>query len=269
MFVRYLNWNPSPLLKASMLVFTSSVALTFWRPALWHWTVGLVAINHMFLIAAGLWPRSQVLGTNWVRLPPAASRRGEVAITIDDGPDPQVTPQVLDILDRYHVKATFFCIGELAVRHPELCREIARRGHAIENHSQHHSSWFSLFGPVKTYREIMGAQETLARISGQIPRFFRPTAGLRSPLLHPILAHLGLRLATWSRRAFDTRETNPEVALKRLTHNLKGGDILLLHDGNAARTVNGAPIILEVLPRLLDAIAQAELKPVTLRSTLP
>lgn len=269
LLVRCLNWNASPQLCAAALIFAGSLAITVWEPSLWPWTAGLVILNHVFLTAAGLWPRSQVLGANWVRLPAAAAQRGEMAITIDDGPDPQVTPRVLDILDRYDAKATFFCIGARCERHPELCREIARRGHAIENHTQHHSVLFSFFGPLRIAREIERAQDSVTRITGQTPRFFRPPAGLRNPLLHPVLVHLGLQHASWSRRGFDTRETDPEVVLRRLTRDLKGGDILLLHDGNAARTPEGTPVILDVLPRLLDDAARANLRPVTLRLTMP
>jgi peptidoglycan-N-acetylglucosamine deacetylase len=174
----------------------------------------------------------------------------------------------LDILDRYHAKATFFCIGTLAERHPDLCRDIVRRGHAVENHSQHHNVLFSLFGPLKIYHEVQLAQSTLAGITGQSPRFFRPSAGLRNPLLDPVLAYLGLHLVSWSRRGFDTRESNPDVVFNKLAKGLKGGDILLLHDGNAARTPEGIPVILNVLPRLLENLARARLHAVTLRAAL-
>lgn len=263
------NWSPSFFVLASMFTFAGSLAATLWRPGLWPWTASLIGVNHIVLAIAGLWPRSQILGVNWICLPPAAAQRGEVAITLDDGPDPEVTPRVLDILDHHNAKATFFCIGALAERHPDLCREVVRRGHVIENHSQRHKMLFSMFGPLNIYREIRYAQDTLTRITGQTPRFFRPPAGLRNPLLDAMLPCLGLHLVSWSRRGFDTRETDPEVVLKKLSHGLKGGDILLLHDGNAARTPTGTPVILHVLPRLLDILAQANLHPVTLRSTLP
>ncbi len=269
MFVRYLGWNPSPLLKASMLLLIGATLVTVWQPKLWPWTVGAVCLNHLLLTAAGLWPRSKVLGQNFISLPPRAAAQGAVAITIDDGPDPEVTPRVLDILDLHDAKATFFCIGELAERHPELCREIVRRGHTVENHSQFHNHLFSLFGPKRIFQEIQLAQTVLSGITGQTPRFFRPSAGLRNPFLDPVLARVGLHLVSWSKRGFDTRETDADNVFKRLAHNLKGGDILLLHDGNAARTPDGTPVILDVLPRLLDEIAQARLQTVTLRSSLP
>ncbi len=268
-FARYLNWNPAPFLKISMLMLTGAGMATLWRPAIWPWLAGIAGLNHIALTIAGLWPRSSLLGPNLLSLPPAAAERGEVAITIDDGPDPEVTPKVLEILDRYNARASFFCIGALAERHPELCRDIVRRGHTIENHSHHHNVLFSLFGPRTIYREVQHAQAVLTGIIGQTPRFFRPSAGLRNFFLDPVLARVGLLLVTWSKRGFDTRETNPDTVLKRLVHDLKAGDILLLHDGNAAKTPAGTPVILDVLPRLLDHLAQAGLRPVTLRSALP
>lgn len=263
------NWKPALAIKLSLLVLASCIGITLWQPALWPWTLGIIFTNHMILTIAGLIPRSALLGPNITRLPQDAAQRGEMAITIDDGPDPEVTPQVLDILDRYQSKATFFCIGKLAARHPELCREIIRRGHAIENHSLSHHWFFSLLDPWTIHYEVRQAQATLSGICGQTPRFFRPTAGLRNPELEPVLAHCGLRLCSWSRRGFDTRVSDADAVLQSLTRGLKGGDILLLHDGSAARTIEGKPVILDVLPRLLDNLAQAKLHSVTLRSAIP
>lgn len=264
-----LRWKPSASIRLFLLVLATGTIVTLWHPHWWAWTVSIVVAYHLALTIAGLLPRSQLLGQNWNRLPLHSAQRGEVAITIDDGPDPQVTPQVLEILSRYQAKATFFCIGKLATQHPELCREIIRQGHGIENHSQHHYTFFSLFGPLRIYREIQEAQRTLGEITGRMPQFFRPTAGLRNPLLDPVLAHLGLHLASWTRRGFDTRERNPDIVFNRLTRTLKAGDILLLHDGNSARSDHGQPIILNVLPRLLECLAQQHLHSVTLHSTLP
>jgi peptidoglycan/xylan/chitin deacetylase (PgdA/CDA1 family) len=233
------------------------------------WMLGIVFINHSVLTIAGLIPRSTLLGPNITRLPEAAARDGKVAITIDDGPDPEVTPQVLDILDRYQAKATFFCIGKLAEKHPDLCREIARRGHEIENHSMSHNWYFSLLAPWSIHREIQNAQNVLSKISGQTPRFFRATAGLRNPGLEPVLAHCGLLLCSWSKRGFDTQVGDADAVFKSLVRDLKGGDILLLHDGSAARTPQGTPVILDVLPRLLDNLARANLHSVNLRSAIP
>ena len=228
-------------------------------PGKWPWVLAALAANHLVLTAVGLWPRSTWLGPNWTCLPPASAARGEIALTIDDGPHPEVTPQVLDLLDRHGVKASFFCIGSEAARYPELCKAIVARGHAIENHTQHHPHHFAFLGPTGLRREIQAAQDTFGAITGRLPVFFRAPAGLRNPFLDPVLARLGLHLAAWTRRGFDTRSADPLVVNRRLTQGLKAGAILLLHDGNSARSSDGVPVILAVLPMLLEAAAAAGL----------
>ncbi len=260
------GWRPTPLLFASAALHLGAVLLLALQFDLWVWALGGVLLNHLVLGAVGLWPRSTWLGPNLVRLPDAAVQRGEVAITIDDGPDPEVTPQVLAILASRGVRATFFCIGERAAAHPEVCRAAVAAGHAIENHGQWHRNHTAALGPRGWQREVGTAQTTLEAITGQKPQFFRALAGLRNPFLDPVLHPLGLRLATWTRRGYDTREGDADRVLARLTHRLAAGDILLLHDGHSARTASGRPVILEVLPRLLDALAACQLTPVTLRS---
>jgi peptidoglycan/xylan/chitin deacetylase (PgdA/CDA1 family) len=261
----YCHWKPTPLMKGSILFTVATVVAVAVRPEIWPWAVAAIVADNVLLTFAGLWPRCSLLGSNWTSLPQAAAVQGEIAITIDDGPDPVVTPAVLDLLDRYGVKATFFCIGEQALRYPDLCREIADRGHAVENHSMHHKYHFALQFLGGCFSELEAAQETLSSITGTRPGFFRAPAGLRNPVLEPVLSRLGLQLASWTRRGFDTVERNPHVVLAKLLDGLKAGDILLLHDANAARTDTGVPVILEVLPALLDAIIVAKLRPVTLR----
>jgi peptidoglycan/xylan/chitin deacetylase (PgdA/CDA1 family) len=179
-----------------------------------------------------------------------------------------VTPAVLDLLARHGVRATFFCVGERVARHPELARRIVREGHEIGNHTEHHSYLFSLFGPARIRREIALAQAGIQAICRVVPRFFRAPAGLRNPYLQPCLAELDLQLASWTRRGYDTVNADAEVVLRRLTRNLAAGDILLLHDGLAARAPDGTPAILAVLPKLLAALAQRRLRCVTLSEGL-
>ncbi len=261
-------WKPSPAMKASFALHGVAALGTLALPAAWPWALGALAANHAVLTLAGLLPRSTLLGPNLTRLPDAAAARNEIALTIDDGPDPAVTPRVLDLLDAAGVRASFFCIGWRARENPALCREIVARGHRVENHGDSHSSAFSAFGPGRIKADIAAAQATLSDITGQAPRFFRATAGLRNPFLDPVLAALDLRLAAWSRRAYDTREGRPDVVLGRLTRGLGAGDILLMHDGHAALTPDGQPVILAVLPPLLRSLAEHELKPVTLAEAL-
>jgi peptidoglycan/xylan/chitin deacetylase (PgdA/CDA1 family) len=263
-----ITWRPTLLIRATFLLHALALVVIIAEPLHWRQVLFAVLANHALLMLAGLWPRSHWLGPNWTRLPPAAADRREIALTIDDGPDPAVTPHVLDMLDRYHVRATFFCIGEKAAHYPDLCREIVRRGHAVENHSQHHRHHFSMMTRTGLMRELQAAQHILTAITGEPPLFFRAPAGLRNPFLDPVLTKLDLRLASWSARGFDTRVNDAARVNHRLLRNLRAGAILLLHDGNAARTPGGIPVILDVLPTLLTAARAADLRFVTLRAAL-
>ena len=258
------GWRAPRFVKASVAWHVGAGLVVAAQPSLWPWALGAVAGNHALLTATGLWPRSTWLGQNMLRLPAAAAQRREIALTVDDGPDPDVTPTVLDLLDAHGARATFFCIAERARAHPELCREIVRRGHSVQNHSQRHSHRFALLGPAGFAREIGAAQQTLAGITGQVPRYFRAPAGLRNPLLAPVLQRMNLELVSWTRRGYDTVQRRPATVLARLTTKLAAGDILLLHDGNAARSSDGRAVVLGVLPGLLQAIAQLRLRTVTL-----
>ncbi len=259
----------SPILSGSAAVHLGAAAALLIDAGTWPWAVAALVANHGVVAAAGLVPRSRLLGPNWTHLPASCGARGEVAITIDDGPDPAVTPRVLAQLAQHRAQATFFCVGERIERYPDLAREIVQGGHAVENHSHRHRQYFSLLGPAGMRDEIARAQDSIAQVTGSPPRFFRAPAGLRNPFLDPVLESLQLHLASWTRRGFDTVNGNAETVYRRLARRLRGGDIMLLHDGNAACGAAGQPVIFEVLPRLLDALGESRLTPITLRAALP
>jgi peptidoglycan/xylan/chitin deacetylase (PgdA/CDA1 family) len=261
-------WRPAPALVATAVVHAAALLACIAQPALWLWALTAVIVNHLVLVAAVLFPCGGLLGPNLVRLPAAAAARNEVCLCFDDGPDPAVTLRVLDLLDQYQARASFFCIGSKAAAHPELVHEIARRGHSVENHSQRHSPAFAFYAPGRLGRELDEAQAAITGITGRAPAWFRAPAGFRSPLLDPLLGARGLRYASWTRRGFDTIEKDPAAVLRRLTRGLGAGDILLLHDGSAARTREGAPVVLAVLPTLLERLAQRGLKAVALPAAL-
>src|ERR1700679_1675973 len=104
------RWQPSPLLIASAAVHLGAAAALIARPRAWPWTLGALLANHVVLAAAGLWPRSQLLGANWTRLTTRGDVAPGIAITIDDGPDPETPPQVLKLLEHHGASATFFCL---------------------------------------------------------------------------------------------------------------------------------------------------------------
>ena len=254
-------WRPGAAIWLSAGFHISALFALIARPQWWPSILTALVLNHVVLALIGSWPRSRLLGANMLHLPEAAASRNEIALTFDDGPDPDVTPMVLDILDSHQAKASFFVIGDKAAAHPELIREIVKRGHSIENHSQKHSNVFGFFPWTALRKDIGTAQETIAGITGRSPAFFRSPMGIRNPMLDPVIARLGLRYITWTRRGFDTVAGDPAVVLERLTRNMSAGDILLLHD---RRTRDQRAMVLEVLPALLDRIAAAGLKPVSL-----
>ena len=261
-------WRPTPAVRLSLLLHVAAVATVVIQPALWPWVLGAVAGNHLLLTAAVFWPRGRVLGANLVRLPAVAIARKEVSLTFDDGPDPEVTPRVLDLLDRHQAKASFFCVGEKAAAYPAIVREIVRRGHSLENHSHRHSGAFAFYGLFRLKREVESAQAIITEITGRAPRFFRAPMGLRSPLLDPVLARCGLHYVSWTRRGFDAIHRDPERVLQRLAGGIAAGDILLLHDSIVSRTRDGEPVVLAVLPELLDRMKAKGLRSVTLRAAL-
>ncbi len=260
-------WPWPPLLRGSALLHAAAAGTALWAPETGPWALGGLVANHALLTAAGLWPRSRVLGPNVTRLPAAAGPT--VALTFDDGPDPHTTPAVLRWLDDAGVRATFFCIAERARAQASLLREIVAAGHSVQNHSLRHRHDFSLLGPRTLERDIAAAQDLLGELTGVRPHCFRAPAGLRSPLLDPVLHRQGLNLVSWTRRGFDTRDRNPARVLARLTRRLGAGDILLLHDGHAQRSAAGRPVLLDVLPALLQRCHDAGLRPVTLTEALP
>jgi peptidoglycan-N-acetylglucosamine deacetylase len=259
-------YRPTPLLLGSLALHAAGAAAVAADPRRWRTVAGLLVANHVALAAVSLWPRSQALGPNLLRLPEAAARRGEVALTFDDGPDPRVTPRVLDLLDRASMKATFFVIGRHARLYPEIAAEIARRGHRVENHTDTHPHLFACYPAGLLRREVEGAQGAIEVATGRRPRLFRAPAGLRNPLLEWVLHRAGLRLVAWTRRGFDAVDQDPAAIARRLLGGLAPGDVLLLHDGRASGRPGGNPVVLEALPRVLDALAARGLRSVHIQT---
>lgn len=198
--------------------------------ALLFFDVGLAPVPLLFFIlgclVAPFFPR---LGF----FLPVISRgkRGEksVALTFDDGPDPEVTPRLLDLLDRHSVSATFFVTGANAVRHPDLVRDILSRGHAVGNHSYSHSPYLMLKGRETLKREIESAQRVFRQF-GIIPLTFRPPAGITTPSLWRVLLELGMFCVNFNCRPLGMGNRRVAGLSARLLAKVAPRDIILLHD---------------------------------------
>ena len=194
-----------------------------------------------------VYPRAQLFGPTTCR---TTSPR-KLAITFDDGPNPVITPKLLDLLDRYNARSTFFLIGRYARQCPDLMREIVSRGHVIGNHTETHPNLF-LRGPSQIREELRRCQDAIANALNAAPKWFRPPWGLRNPWVARVARELDLRTAMWTLLPSDWRAPTAEWLIPRMQPIASRaaqvqpstggtGDILCLHDGshhaqNADRT---------------------------------
>lgn len=190
-----------------------------------------------------------------------------VALTFDDGPSPDHTPRILQMLDDAGVKATFFVIGRKASAHPELVRAIASRGHAIGVHGYAHDRLTALRAAETTTDDISRAISAVEAITGERPALFRPPVGLTSPRVARALEWFELTVVGWTVRGADGWSgAAPERVAARVTRALRDGAIVLLHD--SAERDDFAPASLDALPRILDAMRNQDLEGVPLTAWL-
>lgn len=189
----------------------------------------ITAVAVTIFLWAILWPHSSLLYPIF--------RRGDrslkqIALTFDDGPHPEYTPVVLDVLDEFGIKATFFCLGRQIDRYPELAAQIHQRGHLIGSHSYDHSFSFYFSGTRRTFDHILKAGKSIEAITGYFPRFYRPPVGIKTPPQTFAAGRLSLLMIGWSRRAFEGSYARLNAAkVKKLVSSVRNGDIVLLHDG--------------------------------------
>ena len=251
-------WGRPWLLAAAAACLLMPLALFVGAP-LPGWAVAAAPALLLCVISAGvLFQGSGVFGRP---LRSFHTTRAEVAITIDDGPDPESTPALLDALDARGQRATFFVLGERAGRQPDLVRQIAARGHQVENHSLKHAYTTPFLAPRRLAAELQRASEIIRAATGRAPRWFRPPVGLLSPRVVLAARLAGLQLVGWTATARDGVATSQERALARLAPALLPGAVLVLHDHR-----EGGPPALSValLPRLLDLLQARGLRSVTL-----
>jgi len=156
----------------------------------------------------------------------------DLALTFDDGPNPEVTPRLLDVLAAHGLTATFFVIGAHVDRHPELARRIRAGGHALGLHSHSHSRLFNCWTPGRVRRDLEACATAVSQATGEpAPRLFRPPVGLKNPVVGHVATRLGLCTVTWTARGRDIGASSTDAVLQRLAPSVRPGAILLLHDG--------------------------------------
>ncbi len=183
------------------------------------------------------------------------SGQKSVALTFDDGPNPDATPIILDALAARKVKATFFILGRHAEQWPDLVKRVADEGHSIGNHGYFHRK-LHFKSPAYVRNDLTLGTRAIERIAGVHPRLFRAPHGFRSPWVTPIAKSLGQRTVGWSFGVWDSDRPGREVIVERILKDTRPGSILLLHDGDGydphgdrVQTAQAVPIIVD---RLLD-----------------
>lgn len=189
----------------------------------------LMAIIALLLIPAPIWsigpyPKDHLICR-------VAVREKVVAITFDDGPYPKYTEQVLDILDKYQVKATFFMIGQRVEEYPDIAREVQARGHLIGNHSYTHSRDMSQLSEEEILKEMKPCDEAITTVTGQKPIFYRSPSGNTNSTVLKATQEMGYYTINWSIAADYHLAKTPQQMADRVIQNIQPGNIILVHDG--------------------------------------
>lgn len=189
----------------------------------------------------------------------------EVALTFDDGPNPPYTLEISAILDRYEVKGTFFTVGKALEARPDVSKALMDDGHLLGNHSYRHDAvrWLD-----PRYPELDETQEAFKRTLGVCPALFRPPHGSHTPFMARAVSDRGMKMVTWDVSAGDWATTDGQLVARRVLDHVKGGSIILLHDGIDGDPGADRSVILTALPLILSGLRDRGLKAVRLDTLL-
>ncbi len=202
----------------------------------------------------GINPRSRFYGKVWANGNRNCPR---IALTFDDGPNEPYTSRVLDILEQYKIRATFFVIGRNAERHPDTCRRIVTTGNVIGNHSYHHHKSLCLRQGKAVARDIELAHQAIYECTGFEPKLFRPPYGFRTPWLMRTVRHLGYMVVTWDNMTGDWKANHSGREIgQTIVRRAKPGSVIVLHDGRNGRPSYDRSQMLEALPFVIQSLRE-------------
>jgi peptidoglycan/xylan/chitin deacetylase (PgdA/CDA1 family) len=180
-----------------------------------------------------------------------------IYLTFDDGPDPEWTPRVLDVLDKARVHATFFAIGQQAQRSPELLRRIHSAGHAIGNHTfSHRHPWFMSSRTARA--QVRDGAKALSDVIGEAPRFYRPPHGRYRACMSDEAQRCGEKVVLWDVSAIDWGPLGTAESIEKRLGAANGGDIVLMHDGRNQH--NRPDELIKILPAFLQGLSERGLR---------
>jgi peptidoglycan-N-acetylglucosamine deacetylase len=179
----------------------------------------------------------------------------QVALTFDDGPNPDATPRILDTLAEYDVKATFFILGRYAERWPDLVHRAVREGHQVGNHGYFHRK-LHFKSPHYVRRDMTLGKRAIERAGSAAPHFFRAPHGFRSPWVSYIAGSLGEKTIGWSLGVWDSDRPGVSAIVNRTLEGVKPGSIILLHDGDAYDADGDRMQTADALPQIIVGLRE-------------
>lgn len=192
----------------------------------------------------------------------------KIALTFDDGPQDVYTPQILDILKKYHIKATFFLIGKNVEAFPGVAKRIAQEGHCIGNHTYSHPDLI-LKNKEQIRLELKNAEEIIYRATGVRPHLFRPPYGADNHWVSLEAENLGYVIIQWSVSGLNGRKDSQfDKIVRRVITNTQNGSIILLHDGNRLSNRTDRSQIVKALPIIIESLQQKGFQFVTIDELL-
>lgn len=236
---------------ALAIVVLAPPVLMWWNLERWPTFFALGLFCNLALVYSATRPNCRWFGPVVTRF---RTNGKEVWLTIDDGPHPQDTPRLLELLRQHRARATFFVIGQRLREHEDAARAILSEGHTLANHSQTHPAltFWCHFG-ARLAREVDEGADTIRAISGSLPRWFRAPVGMANVFAHLLLRERGMRLIGWSARGLDGLTRDPDAIVARILRDVRPGAIILAHQGR--HDGRGRPVSAIVTERLLERLS--------------
>ena len=231
------------------------------------WSLFSVISIWYFVLIVAVWFVCNLIGSSLIQLnyhlkaycnnPLETDKK--IALTFDDGPN-ENTLTILDILQKYDVKATFFCIGKNIEQHPEILKKIIEHGHIVANHTYSHSPVFDFYRKNRVIEEIVKTDALIEKITGKKPQFFRPPYGVTNPSIRRAIEVTKHKVIGWNIRSMDGISKNSKAIFNRILKRISPGSVVLLHDTRAQTAA--------VLEQLLQTLCEKNYEVVSIEQLL-